>query len=138
MTKHLYHIFLLQWAVLVVVPLLAGATVYRFLRSKRPAIFGDGTVLELPLPGVVLQSFPSLLWSFALASALLLVWRPSAKMGVLLLGCGATVVSVFFEFWQAADAGHGTFDWNDVLFSGAGCLFSMLIFSKIKGNENHN
>ncbi len=127
-----------RWLQLVLLPLLAGAAVYRFLRSERTAIFGDGTAIELPLPGILLQSLPSLLWSFALASALFLIWRPPSKRGVWAIIGSALAVSLLFEAWQAADFGIGTFDWNDCLFSVAGCLFSLLVFQKKMVHENHD
>ncbi len=123
---------------MVLLPLLTGAGIYRFLRSKRPAILGDGPVVELPLPTLLLQSSPSLLWSFALCSALLLIWRPSAKWAVWAIVGGAVGVSLLFEVWQAADFGIGTFDWKDCLFSVAGCLLSLLIFQKFKFHEDHD
>lgn len=127
-----------QYALLVLLPLLAGAAVYRFLRLKPPAIFGNGAGIESPLPDVILQSLPSFLWSFALTSALLLVWQPRSKFGAYWLAGLAGIVSVLFEVWQAADATRGTFDWCDALFSLAGCLLAMLAFSKMIVHENHD
>ncbi|MBK9016585.1 MAG: hypothetical protein IPM82_22305 [Saprospiraceae bacterium] len=127
-----------QALLLVLFPLLVGAAIYRFFRPKRAAFFGDGATIELPIPALILHSLPSLLWSFAMASALILVWHPKAKAGVWLLGIIASVVSLLFEAWQAADFGIGTFDWNDCLFSVTGCLFSLLVFQKMMVHENHD
>ena len=112
---------------LVLLPLLLGAAIYRFLRTTRPAMLGNGAAIHLPIPTVALQSAPSFLWSFALTSALLLIWKPqrlAAQVGI----TGATVVvSILFEAWQAADMGLGTFDGYDCLFSVIGCGLSLFI-----------
>lgn len=114
----------------VLLPLAIGAAIYRFLRITRPAILGNGAAIHLPIPSVILQSAPSLLWSFALTSALLLIWKPqrlAAQIGI----AGATVVvSILFELWQAADIGQGTFDWYDCLFSIIGCGVSAFFLKR--------
>lgn len=46
------------------------------------------------------------------------------------------MASLLFEFWQAADFGLGTFDWNDCLFAIAGCLLSVVVFQTKYLNEN--
>ncbi len=119
----------IQWATYVVLPLGLGAIFYRFFRSKRPIILGDGPALELSQP-IVLQAVPSLLWSFALTAAMLLIWKPARNFGVIAVAGIAVLVSLLFEIWQAADIGLGKFDWCDGLFSIAGCLLSTLIFKR--------
>ncbi|MCF8244798.1 MAG: hypothetical protein K9J37_09775 [Saprospiraceae bacterium] len=120
---------------LVIAPLLVGTAVYRFFRSKRPSILGESPALYLS-KNIFLQSAPSFLWSFALASALLLIWKPATKVAAFSIAVLTALVSVLFEFWQAANLGSGTFDWNDCLFSMIGCLISTLVFQKMMVNEN--
>ncbi len=129
MLKNLASNIFIQWFSLVVFPLGLGAIFYRLVRSKRPIILGDGPALELSQP-IVMQAVPSLLWSFALTAAMLLIWKPARNIGVAAVAGIAILVSLLFETWQAADIGLGTFDWCDGLFSIAGCLLSTLIFKK--------
>jgi hypothetical protein len=113
----------------VMLPLLSGAVFYRFLRQNRPTLFDEGQPLYVTLPQAV-QSVPSLLWSFALASALLLIWRPVTTGGKWLVVAVAVFVSAIFEGWQAAGGARGTFDWCDLLFSVAGCGLATVVFAK--------
>jgi hypothetical protein len=119
-----------QLALSVVLPLLAGAAFYRCLRQNRPPLFAEGQPLGVVLPAAA-QCVPSLLWSFALASALLLVWRPSAKKRAWMLAGIAAATASIFEGWQAAGAGRGTFDWYDLLASLVGCAIAVPVFFKI-------
>jgi hypothetical protein len=129
MVKKLASNTFIQWAAYVAFPLGLGAIFYRLFRSKRPIILGDGPALELSQP-IVLQAVPSLLWSFALTAAMLLIWKPAHNFGVIAVAGIAVLVSLLFEIWQAADIGLGTFDCCDGLFSIAGCLLSTLIFKR--------
>lgn len=123
-----------QWLSYVAFPLGIGALFYRLFRSRRPFILGDGATLELSQP-IILQSVPSLLWAFALTAAMFLIWKPALKVGIVAVTGFVILISLLFEIWQAADSGKGTFDWNDCLFSVAGCLFSVLIFKRKYSNE---
>lgn len=125
-------------SLLVFLPLVIGAGIYRFLRTTRPTLFDDGQALKLPLPSALLDSAPSLLWSFALTSALLLIWKPTTQLARLAIVGTTIAVSLLFEAWQAANIGTGTFDWYDCLFSIIGCLFSVLVLQKTILHENTN
>lgn len=129
---------LLSFAVMVFLPLIIGAGIYRFLRTDRPILFGDGQAFELPLPSLLLSSAPSFLWSFAFTSTLFLIWKPTTKSGRLAIVGGAVLVSILFEAWQATEIGTGTFDWYDCLFSVMGCLLSAYRLQKIILHENKN
>ncbi|MBI1223643.1 MAG: hypothetical protein GC192_00270 [Bacteroidetes bacterium] len=113
---------LIKWCIWVATPLVVGALFYRFLRPRRTAIFGKGPNIDLPLPAHVGASLPSLLWSFALTAALLLIWKPKTMATAFTVAGFTALISVVFEGWQAAEFGRGTFDWNDCLFSVVGCL----------------
>lgn len=144
MTTNLKQVFaklnnrsnLVRWLVFVFLPLLIGAVFYRYYRPKHTAIFGESNVLESPLPVMVTQSLPSLLWSFALTAAFCLIWRPVTKLAAFYITGLTAVVSILFEVWQAADIGIGTFDKSDCIFSILGCLVSALIFHKTVVHEN--
>jgi hypothetical protein len=123
-----------NWLLLVALPLALGAAFYRFFRSNRPFILGEGPAFIFT-QNQLLPSTPSLLWSLALCSALLLVWKPQQKKGVWMVAIFVALISVAFERWQAAGFGRGTFDWNDCLFSLAGCLISTLFFQKTLVHE---
>ncbi len=129
-TKKNNRTSLVKWMVYVAFPLAAGAAFYRYLRPNHAAIFGKGQVFDAPLPSIVAQSLPSLLWSFALTAAFLLIWGPTAKLTAFYIAGFTALVSILFEIWQAADIGTGTFDWKDCLFSVAGCLISLFTFHK--------
>lgn len=119
-----------KWGGYVLLPLMVGVMVYRFFRKKKAGFFGDERVIELPTINYLLFSLPSLLWSFALTSSLLLVWQPVNYTERKWLLVVAVATSMLFEAAQAANFIAGTFDWWDIIFSLAGCLASSLIFKK--------
>ena len=125
-----------RWGSFVLLPLLLGALTYRFLRDNKPAFFGMEPAIQLPTITFLLHSLPSFLWSFALTSALLLVWQPVTYAERKWLLVVAVATSALFEVAQAADFMPGTFDWRDIAFSLTGCLVASLIFKKIN-HANH-
>ena len=134
MMKKTISNLLLQWLTVVVLPMILGAAFYQYFRSKRPIFLGEEPVLGL-YQGWFWESTPSFLWSFALASAMLLIWKPRRNSEIYVVTGFVVVVSFLFEFWQAANAGRGTFDLEDCVVSVVGCLFALLLFKKMIVHE---
>lgn len=125
-----------KWLLLVVLPLALGGLGYWLLRPAGSVPFISW--LDVPpsplgasnFTSFISRSWPSLIWSYALAMALLLIWRMPDKKATLLLSSIAFGVSVVFELAQRQDLMPGSFDWWDVLFSGLGVGSAALLFQK--------
>lgn len=128
----------------VVLPFVAGTTIYTLWRSSRLFVFEwykafglSGWIsqmrrLALPyrhdLPSWFLYSLPDALWVYSFTAALALIWagqgRCLNRLGWLLI---PSVLALGGEVGQLLHVVPGTFDWSDVIaYVVAGAVGSLL------------
>lgn len=127
----------------VILPVLAGATIYLLWRPRSLLVFGWLGALGLSpaveaarglaapvephVPPWVLLSAPDGLWVYALMSALVLIWEGAGTRTGLRGWVGlAAAISLGGELLQGIAALPGTFDPGDLLacLAGASALFA--------------
>jgi len=118
----------------VLLPLILGYILYQFRPSGNGWIdkfsISNGRWNDLvDLPQFCLYNLVDGLWSFALASFILIIWSNNhVSSRRLWLGIGFCFV-IGIELAQNLGLMAGTFDWLDLLINAAGFLTSILIFN---------
>jgi len=145
-----------QWLVHVIAPILVGTTIYLSWRSTTLRLFDWGDNLGMAevlrtvrsaawagresVPGWVAYSLPDALWSYAFTCALCFVWASRGYWERSLWLLVPLVVTTGSELLQGSGLIVGTFDWIDVLLSGAACVLALLLFAPthpFHGGQRH-
>jgi hypothetical protein len=129
----------------ILLPLVAGATVYLFLR-------GEATIAEdaigwsfvpryqagsSPLLDVFTGSFPDFCWLYALLCTQTLIWGKSKRVPWIIMALLYTT-PLLTELLQAMQLMAGTGDWFDLIAYGCAILIHAKTYKPNHAYENNN